>query len=390
MCYSGPNFLTGSMRLAFFHDFLTRMGGAEHVLATMAEAYPEAPVYTLFCDRQAFTARYPHLGERLHTHPEAQRAYDRLSRLPRVGKHVTKLLLGRYAAWVSEMDLSAYTTVIANSTAWGLGPITPVDTRLISYIHSPARYLWDYFPSYKRELGATQAGGLRDILLTRMLSPQRLQNKIFGDRADVVLCNSHLVADRIAKFYRREAQVLYPPVDITDLPCTGPNPAGPALILSTLTRYKNIDRILSWWGQRETPLLIAGDGPDRERLMRLAGPSVQFLGYVSQSKRKELLAEARVILYPSLEDFGLGPVEAMACGKGTIALGQGGARETLDHGVTGILTPDLSRASLEKAWEEFCTWEKHYSPSVLRTSSERFSTETFLHNLSRIIYETPE
>jgi len=124
------------MRLAFFHDFLTRMGGAEHVLATMAEAYPEAPIYTLFCDKRSLAARYPQMAERLITHPKAQRAYDRLSRLPGLGKHATKLLLGNYAAWVSQMDFSAYSTVVANSTAWGLGPITPVDTRLISYFPS--------------------------------------------------------------------------------------------------------------------------------------------------------------------------------------------------------------------------------------------------------------
>jgi len=182
--------------------------------------------------------------------------------------------------------------------------------------------------------------------------------------------------------------VLYPPVDITDLSCTGANPSGPAVILSTLTRYKNIDRLLAWWGDRDTPLLIAGDGPDRQRLEGLAGSSVQFLGYVSHAKRKQLLEDARVILYPSLEDFGLGPVEAMASGKGTIALGQGGALETLEHKVTGILTPDLTAESLNKAWEEFCTWEKSYIPSALRASAERFSSETFLQQLSTILHAT--
>jgi len=355
------------------------------VLFTMAKAYPEAPIYTLFCDFDGLKARYPEFANRIHVHPKAQRAYKLGRKIPLIGKQVSKLFLPYYGRWVEEIDFSDYDTVIANSTAWGLGVVTPSWTKLIAYVHSPARYLWDYYPDYKRELGSKGQGSLRDTLLTYSLSRRRLENRVSADRPDAILCNSTLVADRIAKFYRRKATVLYPPVDIDNISCTGASPQSYALILSTLTPYKNIDKILSWWGDRETKLLIAGDGPDRERLKKLAGKNVTFLGYVSQEKKTTLLEEARLLFYPSMEDFGIGPIEAMAAGKLTIALGKGGALETVTDGQTGIFVTDLSQKSLDHAWEKFCTIEKNYTANHLRISSERFSRNSFLHSLSSYI-----
>ena len=364
------------MRIALFHDFLVRLGGAEHVLFTLAGMFPEADIYTLFADKEAVEKRYP--GAKVHVHPGAQKAFKRVKRLPKLGRQVTKVLLPWYPRWVEEMDFSAYDLVIVSSTAWALGLITPVDTPVVAYVHSPARFLWDYYPQYKKELGARSLTGWKNTLLTRYLSKFRLWNKLAGERAEHLLCNSKLVQERIEKFYRRDdATVLYPPVDVGGLQCTGATPQGHVLLIATLTPYKNIDAILAWWKTRPEKLLIVGDGPDRKRLESLSSNNVEFLGYVSHAKRNQLIETARCMLYPSKEDFGIVPIEAMAAGKLPLALGQGGVVETIHDGKTGILYPDTSLDSLQAAWERFEQLEKHYHPASLRKEAEQYDTKAF-------------
>lgn len=365
------------MRIALFHDFLVRMGGAEHVFFTLANMFPEADLYTLFVDKEALARGYPEHRE-VRVHPGAQKRFDRIRQLPKIGKQVTKLLLPWYARWVEEMDFSAYDLVIVNSTAWALGIVTPVDTPVVCYVHSPARFLWDYYPEYKRELGATNTTGWKNMFLTRSLSRLRLWNSMAGQRPEFMVCNSHTVAERINKFYRREdVTVLYPPVDVSGFQCTGPNPSGDAVLLTTLSPYKNVDALLAWWKNQPGVLHIAGDGPDRERLEKLAPPNVRFHGFVSSAKRNQLLQNARCVFYPSKEDFGIGPIEAMACGKLTLALGQGGALETIHDGMTGIFYPDLSAESLDVAWGRFEALESTYNPQRLRAAAEKYSSERF-------------
>lgn len=368
------------MKIALFHDFLVRMGGAEHVFFTMADMFPEAEIYTLFADFDTLGTRYP--GRKVQVHAGAQKAFERMRRLPKIGRQVTKLLLPWYARWVEEMDFGAYDLVLVSSTAWALGLVTPVDTPVVAYVHSPARFLWDYYPEYKRELGAGEHWRWKNVALTRSLSKLRLWSRLAGQRADHMLCNSHTVLERICKFYRRDdVTVLYPPVHIDELQCKGANPDGDALIISTLTPYKNIDAVLSWWKGKKERLVIIGDGPDRKRLEALAPENVSFLGYVSQEERNRRLESARCFLYPSMEDFGIVPVEAMAAGKLTLALGKGGACETLEQGRTGVLFPDLEPASLEKAWQEFVELEASYSPEELRKEATHYATQSFQKSL---------
>lgn len=372
------------MKIALFHDFLVRMGGAEHVFFTLADQFPEADIYTLFQDKAALEARYP--GRNIHVHSGAQKCYSLLSKLPVFGSQTTKVLLPFYGRWVEEIDFSTYDLVLVSSTAWAHGIVTPVDTTVVCYMHSPARFLWDYYPLYKKELGSKGHTHWKDLLLTKILSRQRLWSALAGERADLLLSNSVTVQERIAKFYRRDdVEVLYPPVDVSGIRCTGKNTKGPVVIIATLTPYKNIDAILTWWGDREEQLVIIGDGPDRKRLESLAGKNITFLGYVSFNKRNQMLEKARCIIYPSKEDFGIVPVEAMAAGKLTLALGEGGACETLEDGRTGILFSNLLPGSLQDAWERFLSLEKRYDKEELRKSAERFRTENFLERLQHLL-----
>ncbi len=367
------------MKVAIVHDFLVRMGGAEHVLSVFKELFPEADIYTAFADLKAVKHKYSHLGL-IRVNKWAQFKYNLFKKLPIVGKKATKLFYRSFPKIIESFDFSEYDLVIANSSSWCHGVVTDVDTKVLIYIHSPMRFAWDYTHAYKRSLGAKKEQGWWSIWLTKSMHKARLWDALASKRGGLLLCNSRTVQRRIEKFYRKTtSHIVYPPVDVEQIP--GPRVKGKGkdylLIVSTLTPYKNILPIVEWATKKEIPLIIAGSGPQKKELERKAGPTVSFVGYVTEEQKWKYLAEARALMYPSMEDFGIGPVEAQAAGVPVLAFGKGGALETVEHMKTGIHFKDHSMEALDNAMLDLAAFEKHMDPEHLRMHSTQFSRASF-------------
>jgi len=209
-----------------------------------------------------------------------------------------------------------------------------------------------------------------------------------ADRADRYVAISHYVAGRIRRYYNREATVVYPPVD-TDFFCPGdvePGHTRSALIVSALVPYKRIEIAIDACRAADVPLTIAGDGPDRARLERVAGSGVRFIGRVSNDEIRDLYRRSAVTLLPGEEDFGIVPLEAQACGRPVVALGRGGAQETVVDGETGTLVEDLSAAAFADAIAR--TLDRPFDRATIRSHAERFSRQRFGDQMQTLIEDT--
>lgn len=374
------------MKIALFHDFLVRMGGAEHVLRIFQDMFPDAEIHTLMQDKKAVRRLF---GETtIHTLPEAQKRYDLLSVFPQLKRYSTKLFIGKFPQYIDRVDLSTYDLVITSSGAWSHGLITSINTKFVVYMHSPMRFAWDSFNSYKRDLGVKHHTSLRNILLTRMLGKARMWDQLASKRDNLLLCNSRTVQKRIEKFYRRnDSIVLYPPVNIESIP----DPSHKRevgdyfLVISTFAKYKHIDVIIRALQERGQKLVLIGDGPEEDYLRSIANKEVTFAGKVSESEKVTYITNARALVQVSEEDFGIVPVEAMAAGVPVIGFGEGGIKETIEHEKTGILFEEQTTESLGRALDHFFLWEKEYDPMYARKKAEQYSTDTFKRQFLAIL-----
>jgi glycosyltransferase involved in cell wall biosynthesis len=264
------------------------------------------------------------------------------------------------------------------------GIITSPSTRHICYCHSPARYLWDWTHEYRQENRLT---GLKGFCVGLYLRYLREWNRLSAHRVDRWLANSRTVADRIAKYYRKSAEVVYPPVDLTRVKLSPKTHQNYFLIVSQLTPYKKIDRAIAVFNKLRRQLVIVGEGPERAYLTRLAGPTVELLGRQSDATVAELLRHTRGFILPGEEDFGIAPVEALAAGCPVLALARGGATETVTDGKTGVLYADPTTAGLEAGLARFLTLEAAFQPAKLRASAKRFDKAVFITEMQRVVAE---
>ena len=234
------------------------------------------------------------------------------------------------------------------------------------------RYLWDNWPVYQENAGRFTR------LCSRLLLPRLRQWDVLSAmRVDRIVANSRHVARRIRKYWRREAQVVHPPVDTRAYAPREQAGGEHYLCFGRLTHYKRVDLAIEACNRLGRPLLIIGDGEERQRLQALAGPNVRFLGRLEDDAVRELLRRSRALLFPGEEDFGIIPVEAMSAGVPVIAYGRGGARETVQDGVTGLLFDEQSPECLQAAILRFEERETAFSPAVLHAHAENFSEERF-------------
>jgi glycosyltransferase involved in cell wall biosynthesis len=367
------------MKVALVHDWLgERIGGAEQVFFELAAHYPEADLFSLTYNQKKFA---PYLGLRPVT-------TSFLNRLPRFFKQRPTLLLPLMRRAVLGLKFKGYDLVITNSTAWVKNINVPEGTKHLSYCHSPARMLWDSWPKYleSQHIGPFKLGPVSRFLITCWASRLRLWDFYATERIDLLLGNSNYIAERIRKYYGRTASVLYPPVEQLDA-ASHARRSDYYLVLSVLSRYKQIDVVIEAFKASSRQLIVAGDGPDRSRLEALAdgAPNIHFEGRVSALRKQELMAEARGFIFPGIEDFGITPVEAMMVGTPVIALGAGGLRETVQEGLSGHFYHAATAAALRAAIEDCddVTWDR----AKIRASAEKFSKATFLQNLDRYVDE---
>lgn len=348
------------MRVAIIHYWLVNRRGGERVLEEIAALYPQADIFTHVLDRNT-------LGPPLKSRAIQETA---IARLP-FARRAYKAYFGLMPRALEALDLSAYDLVISSESGPAQGVIVPPHARHITYCHSPMRYIWDQFSTYRRGLPAP-ARPVFDHVAHRM----RLWDAAAAKRVDRIVANSAFVAGRVRRFWGREASVIHPPVDLSRFtPRQENDGAAPYLFVSELTGYKRADLVIEAFCTLERELIIVGDGPDRQRLEAAAPSNVSFKGRLSDTDLAAAYAAARALIFPAEEDFGLVPVEAMAAGRPVIAFGRGGATESVIDGQTGLFfneqTPEAIRAAITRF--EARAW----SVSACRARAEDFSTNTF-------------
>lgn len=359
------------MRVAVVHDWLYIRGGAEKVLQSILAAFPGADLFATFdilndSDRRKIGYRTSTTSfvQRLPFLKRAHRAYVPLMPLA-----------------VEQFDLSSYDLVISSSYAVAKGVLTGPDQLHISYVHSPMRYAWDLQHQYLAESGLTR--GVKSVLARIMLAGLRIWDTRTASGVDHYVANSRFVARRIRKAYGRAATVIYPPVDV-------PASLAPAVkgahffTASRLVPYKNVAAIVEAF--RELPdckLIVAGTGPEMERIRKLAGPNVELRGFVDDAELRRLMRTARAFVFAAEEDFGIVPVEAQAEGTPVIALGRGGARETViashdhDRPRTGIFFDEARPDLIAGAVREFIRCETEFRREDCHENAQRFSSQHF-------------
>lgn len=360
-------------KLAIVHDWLITLGGAEQVLKSILEIWLQAPIYTLLYDPEGACGEWT---------ANRQIITSFLQRLPASRKR-HRLFLPLMPLAIEQLDLEQYDILLSSSYAVAKGILTRPNQLHISYVHTPMRYAWDLQNLYLRQTGLDRkiVGFLARLILHYM----RLWDQASANRVDIFLANSHHTAGRIWKTYRREAKVIYPPVD-TEFFTPGDAGGDYYLTISRLVPYKRIDLIVQAFSEMpDKKLIVIGDGPDWRKLRALSGKNVTFLGYQSKETLRQYIRSAKAFIFAALEDFGITPVEAQACGKPVIAYRGGGALETVIEGVSGIFFPEQSVESLQSAVLKFETRPHLFDPIAIRQNAERFNRERFMNKIKEAV-----
>lgn len=351
------------MKVAIVHYWWLSNRGGEAVVAAIAELYPEADLYVHVCDEPLVRRT---LGEGF----KGQVITTFIARLPGAAKHYQKYLPLMPVA-LEQLDLSAYDLVISSESGPAKGVITRPDALHVCYCHSPMRYVWDMYPAYLQG-----AGRVVRALFPWVAHWLRVWDRASADRVDHFVANSSFVASRIRKFYRRDAEVVYPPVNVTAFDHRRER-GDFYLCLGQLVPYKRADMVVEVFNRLGLPLVVIGEGELLDRLKAIAAPNVQLLGRQAFSVVKEKLETCKALVFPGLEDFGIVPVEAMASGAPVIAYGKGGALDTIVHGKTGILFDEQSNSALEAAIRSVETGQHRFDVEALREHAAGFDKAIF-------------
>ena len=348
----------GPRRVAFVHDWLNGMRGGEKVLEAMLEALPDADIYTLLLERDKIS---PAIASRPITTSFIQR-------LP-LARRIYRYYLPLFPRAVERFDLSGYDLVVSTSHCVAKGAPVPDGCLHISYVHTPARYLYGFEREY---FGSSYAKRLAMALCAPSL--RRWDQRTVA-RVHHFLANSRHVADRVKKCYGRDAHLIYPPVD-TKFFTPGTEPHGDYfLVVSALVPYKRIDLAVKAFNRLRLPLVVVGRGPLRRSLERTAGPNVTFMGRLPDEDVRALLRRCRALVFPGEEDFGIVPLEAMACGRPVIAYRRGGALESVVENETGLYFDEQSPECLADAVRRF--EQASFDTAACRRRAEVFSKERF-------------
>ncbi len=386
---SAPTDGPARFRVALVHDWLTGMRGGEKVLEAIAALFPEAPIHTL--------VHFPgSVSDALEAHPIHTSFLQRAPGIRRYYRHYLPL----FPSAVEDFDFAGYDLILSTSHAVAKGVIPPPGAYHLCYCHTPMRYAWDqertYFP---RRRGA--AARLRQLILTAL----RVWDVATVPRVDHFLANSRFVAERISRYYSRDAEVLPPPVDIDSFArrdaeheAQGDGRGGYSLMVTALAPYKRVEVAIAACAQLGSELRIVGSGPEKRRLERLAGPRTRFLGRVDDGTLRRLYRRAELFLQPGVEDFGIASVEALASGTPVVAVGRGGILDIVDHGQHGVLYQPPPAAGLDAEVAALIAaidksrklrFNARHLIAQARSFSVRRFTERFLSTLTRTAHLVP-
>jgi glycosyltransferase involved in cell wall biosynthesis len=342
------------------------------VLLALARLFPEAPIFTLV-----------HLGGSVDPELEARDIRTTfVQRLPGIAKRYRQYL-PLFPAAVASIDLSGFDLVVSTSHCVVKG-VRPAEGAVhVCYCHTPMRYVWDRYDDY---FGPGRAFGPARFLLPYAAEGLRAWDVATASRVHAFAANSAFVAGRIRRYYGREAEVVPPPVDAGFFTPGPDRPGSFDLVVSALAPYKRLELVLDAYRGTGRPVTIVGSGPEEERLRALAPPEVTFAGRVSDERLRDLYRSCRALLMPGVEDFGIAPLEAMACGRPAVVFGEGGGMETVTDGKTGLVFAEPTAAALRAAVDRLDT--VGFNRETLRSQAEAHGPGVFSSRFRRFVERT--
>lgn len=356
------------MKVALVHDHLTQEGGAEKVLEAISEIFPQSPIFTLVYSPEK-------LGSWIHK-KEIRTSF--IQGLP-FGIKRYKWFLPLMPIATESYDLSDFDAVISSSSALAKGVITPSKTLHICYCHTPTRYLWTESSQYVQEL---QYNRLLKRIIFLYLTRLRVWDQAAAQRPDRFIANSKTVQNRIKKFYRRQSDIIYPPVD-TSMFTISKDIGDYFLIGGRLVAYKRYDIAIYAFKRLNMKLKVFGSGPEYKNLRSIAGSKTEFVGEISDKEKADLYKRCIAFIHPQLEDFGITAVEAMASGRPVIAYRGGGALESIIEGKTGIFFDYQDWAGLSDTVIRF--EPDNFDPEFIRKHALKFSKEVFQERIKEYV-----
>lgn len=356
------------LKVAIVHDYLNQAGGAERVVGVLHRMFPDAPIFTTIVDRGKLL---PELRDAvIHT--------TFMQRIPGILKRF-KLFFWLYPLAVRTMDVRGYDLILSSSSAYAKGVRKGRGSAHLCYCHTPMRFAWD-FETYMEGVRIPKWAKAGAKLLTY---PLRLWDRGNTRGVDILVANSSVVQSRIKKLYGISAPIIFPPVDVGRFEVADAAPDDSFLIVSRLVSYKRIDLAVEACSRLGRKLTVIGEGPDRKRLESLAGPTVSFLGRRSDEEVTAHMKRCKAFLFPGIEDFGITPLEANACGRPVIAYGEGGALDTVVPNVTGMFFLQQSPEALMQTIESF--EQRQWDSRLIRKHAESFREDVFVRQLRESI-----
>jgi len=358
------------LKVAIVHDWLPYVGGAEYVLKAMLELFPDAGIYTSVYNKEKVGDFFGDVP--IHT--------SFIDKLPLARNH-HQIYLNLMPLAFEQFDLRGYDVVISSSTCCAKAVLTDAQTLHICYCNTPMRYAWDLYFDYLDEYKSP----LKKAVVALMMHDARKWDLITSSRVDYFIANSRNVARRIYKHYRRESDIIYPPVKTSPGLSAPYTPGDYYLVLSRLVPYKQVDMAVEAFNRLGKPLVVAGDGPDLDKLRKMAKSNIRFTGRVSEEEKYRLYQGCKAFVFPGEEDFGITPVEAQSFGKPVIAFGRGGALETVVDGITGVHYQEKSVEALMRAVARL--EELDLNPDTIRQNAMKFDWEVFKKQLLELVKE---
>jgi len=359
-------------KVAIVHYWLFDRRGGERVVEALCELYPQADLFTNIYDP------VPPFGEILAGH----RVYTTfVNRLPWAAR-LRQVYLPLMPLALEQLDLRGYDLVISSESGPAKGVIVAPDALHVCYCHSPMRYVWDMYPHYLASVGVLKRFAMR--LLTHYL---RLWDQASAQRPDAIVANSRHTRSRVNKYWRRDAEVVPPPVDVAQFAAAGAatTPGDYYLCAGQLEGYKRADLAVAAFNRLGLPLLIVGIGPEMKTLRREAGDNITFLGWLPDDELVRTIASCRALVFPGEEDFGIIPVEAMAAGRPVIAYGRGGVLDTVVPGETGLFFDEPTPEALVEAVHRFEAERSRYDPTRIARHAREFDRVHFIERMAAIV-----
>lgn len=361
------------MRVALVHDYLNQYGGAEKVLEAFTEIFPDAPIFTLIHNPKKVQDIFS--NKKIHT--------SFLQKIP-FAKSKHRIFPPLMPLAVEKFDLSDYDLILSDSASFAKGVITKSGAPHICYCHTPTRYIWDDSHKYIKDFSISK---IAKFFIPFFLNYIRLWDREAACRVDKFICNSKFVAERIKKYYKREAEVIYPPVDVNKFGLGGKSD-NYFLIVGRMLPYKRFDIAIEAFNELEIPLKIIGSGPERKKLKKKAKWNIEFLGEVPNNDLKKYYQSCQALIFPQEEDFGIVALEAMACGRPVIAYKSGGALESIIEGRTGVFFNKQTVSSLMEAVKTFNP--QNFNPREIYQHALKFDKEIFKKKIKEFIQKEYE